>query len=62
MMPPPPTPWIHRPVNNIVKSLDTEHKIVPTVKKTNERTSSCCRPNVLLMDAMTGWNMAEVRR
>jgi hypothetical protein len=32
------------------------------VKKTSEVMRSCWRPNCRLIDAMTGWKMAEVRR
>jgi hypothetical protein len=46
----------------MVKSRDTAQRMVPTVKNTREMTRSCCRPKVWLMDAMTGWKMAEVRR
>jgi hypothetical protein len=62
MIPPPPIPWMQRPVNIMVKSFDTAQRIVPTVKKRRETMSSCCRPNIWLIEAMTGWNMAEVRR
>jgi hypothetical protein len=32
------------------------------VKNSNETISSCWRPNTWLIDAITGWNIAEVRR
>jgi hypothetical protein len=53
---------MQRPASIKVKSVATAHKIVPTVKKTRDATSSCCRPNTALIEAMTGWNTADTSK
>lgn len=62
MIPPPPTPWIQRPVNMTVKSQATVHRMMPTVKQTREMRSNCWRPQKWESEATTGWKTAEVRR
>jgi len=46
----------------MAKSVEAEHRMVPIVKQRIEATRSCRRPNTCDIDAMTGWNMADVRR
>jgi hypothetical protein len=41
IIPPPPTPWMHRPVSIKVKSFATVQSTVPTVKSRSERMRSC---------------------
>lgn len=62
MMPPPPPPWIQRPASIKVKPMEAEQRIIPTVKKIRDAISICCRPNVWLIEVMTGRKMAEVKR
>ena len=62
MMPPPPTPWMQRPVSRTPKSWATAQRAVPKVNSTSEAISCRCRPKDSETDAMTGWLTAEVRR
>jgi hypothetical protein len=62
MTPPPPTPWMQRPMSMTAKSCATAQNAVPKVKRTMDMTSSRWRPQQAEAAAITGWTTAEMRR
>ena len=62
MMPPPPMPWMTRPVRRMVKSLLMAHTIEPAVKKRTQGRRSSRRPKMSEREARKGWKTAAARR
>lgn len=63
MMPPPPIPWMERPMKKTVKFFAMgAHSAVPMVKNRTEVRSSSLRPKMSDSAAMKGWLTAHARR
>ena len=62
MMPPPPRPWMVRPINRVVKFRASAPTIAPTVKKTRATRRRDLRPRMYDSDAKAGWKTVEDRK
>lgn len=59
MIPPPPTPWIDRPIRITVKLLATAGTMEPTVKKRRAMRISGLRPKMFEKEPKAGWKTVE---
>jgi hypothetical protein len=60
--PPPPMPWIERPVINTAKSSVTQQITAPMAKMPIFESNTGLRPNMSERLTVKGWTTAETRR
>lgn len=62
IMPPPPIPWMERPMRSRPNACAVEQMIVPTAKKMSEDMRQGTRPKMSDREAIKGMTTAQDRR
>ena len=62
MIPPPPTPCMHRATRSVVKLWATPATRLPKANSARDGRSNCCRPKTSDTAAIKGWKTALVKR